>query len=98
MQDIISRKYARAFGEKKYFTGKPCPRGHISKRWVCNGSCVTCKEIWVEKNPGYWKEDYKKTWLRRHFQRHRKDALERKSKYNKTYRSKNLERLSQYDK
>lgn len=26
----------------RYFTGRPCPRGHISERMVSNRECVTC--------------------------------------------------------
>lgn len=29
-------------GAKRYFTGKPCPRGHISERYVSTQSCVQC--------------------------------------------------------
>lgn len=39
---IISRKDARAQGLRRYFTGKPCPKSHISERRTINGSCVTC--------------------------------------------------------
>ena len=28
---------------KRYFTGKPCPQGHISERLVKNAECVSCK-------------------------------------------------------
>lgn len=44
---IISRKDAKAQGLKRYFTGKPCPRGHISDKAVVNGSCCECDK---EKN------------------------------------------------
>lgn len=42
---IISRKEARLKGELYYFTGKPCKRGHISKRMVRNGTCVSCDNL-----------------------------------------------------
>lgn len=95
---IIKRKDAKTTGLTKYFTGKPCLKGHIAERWVCNGVCIVCKDIWFEKNPDYWKENYKKTWLRRHFHRHRKDHLIHKSEYNKKYWKDNAERLSEYGK
>lgn len=42
MQEIISRKEARARGLTRYFTGKPCLRGHISERNVAKKSCLQC--------------------------------------------------------
>lgn len=26
----------------RYFTGKPCPAGHITERWVSTGACCAC--------------------------------------------------------
>ena len=40
--DIITRSEARQLGAKRYFTGVPCLRGHISQRSVANGICVEC--------------------------------------------------------
>jgi len=40
--ETISRKDARAAGLKHYFTGKPCPRGHIDYRFVSVGTCKSC--------------------------------------------------------
>jgi len=51
---IIRRREAIALGLKTYFTGKPCPKGHISARYR-NGGCITCVSNhaaqWKEKNP-----------------------------------------------
>ena len=50
----ISREVAEASGERFYFTGKPCKRGHIDKRYVSSGTCVTCNDMltkrWREQN------------------------------------------------
>lgn len=43
--EIISRDDARAQGLKRYFTGKPCKRGHIACRFVANNYCVLCCRI-----------------------------------------------------
>ncbi len=46
MQDIlrpISRSQAKADGSTKYFTGRPCKRGHVDWRWLCNGTCLSCE-------------------------------------------------------
>ena len=42
---IITRKEAKANGLKKYFTGKPCQRGHISERTFPNGDCLKCMPV-----------------------------------------------------
>lgn len=39
---IISRIDARAQGLKRYFTGRPCKRGHIVERHVSNLTCMEC--------------------------------------------------------
>lgn len=52
---IITRKEARAFGLKRYFTGKPCKRGHVCERHVSDGNCASCRSIgrlrWDKENP-----------------------------------------------
>lgn len=42
---IITRADARAQGLTRYFTGKPCPMGHIADRYVSTFGCVTCTRI-----------------------------------------------------
>lgn len=37
-----SRKEARASGAQLYFTGVPCPSGHIEMRRTDNGACLKC--------------------------------------------------------
>ena len=39
---IISRKEARAIGNSRYFTGKPCTHGHTSERRTSNALCIEC--------------------------------------------------------
>ena len=39
----ISRAEAKAVGLKHYFTGKACPKGHVSKRTTHNTSCAECQ-------------------------------------------------------
>lgn len=52
--EVMTRAEARAQGLKKYFTGKPCKRGHIAERYV-EGMCVPCRLAqnarWAEANP-----------------------------------------------
>lgn len=40
---IVSRQAAIANGLVRYFTGKPCRRGHVAERQLTNGSCVECR-------------------------------------------------------
>lgn len=42
MPQVITRDAARAAGLKHYFTGKPCPRGHIDYRFTSVGTCAAC--------------------------------------------------------
>jgi hypothetical protein len=41
---IVTLSEARERGLKRYFTGKPCPGGHIAERWV-GSSCVECQRL-----------------------------------------------------
>ena len=38
----LTRSEAIAVGAKRYFNGKPCPRGHIDERMVSTWRCVAC--------------------------------------------------------
>lgn len=42
--NIITRKEAKATGLKRYFTGKPCKRGHVVEQLVSSCECVRCHE------------------------------------------------------
>jgi len=51
MPQIISRADAAAAGLKHYFTGSPCPRGHIDYRFTSVGTCAACgRERAMEKH------------------------------------------------
>ncbi len=53
---MLSRADARAIGKKRYFTAKPCPRGHVCDRNVSNSDCVECNQerrnAWAETMRG----------------------------------------------
>lgn len=40
--EIISRKEAKEQGLKFYFTGEPCPHGHVAPRYVSSRGCTEC--------------------------------------------------------
>jgi len=48
--NIISCNEARALGLMRYFTGKPCKRGHVAERDV-NRGCVECMREWRAAHP-----------------------------------------------
>lgn len=48
--EVISRADARASGLIRYFTGRPCLRGHICERLVSSCGCPECSR--VVNNPG----------------------------------------------
>jgi hypothetical protein len=57
-QEIISLKDAKLQGLKWYFTGKPCPHGHITKHCVSNRSCYLCSKKRAKKHAQNNKEYY----------------------------------------
>ena len=40
---VVSRKDALLAGSKRYFTGKPCKRGHVAERSVRSYYCIPCQ-------------------------------------------------------
>lgn len=38
-----SRKLALATRSKRYFTGQPCKRGHVTYRFTASGACSACQ-------------------------------------------------------
>jgi 5-methylcytosine-specific restriction endonuclease McrA len=42
LRPLSIRQKAQANGDKRYFNGKPCPRGHFAERLTVNGACVEC--------------------------------------------------------
>lgn len=39
---IITRMEAAQLGLNRFYTGKKCRNGHLSERYVLNGTCVEC--------------------------------------------------------
>jgi hypothetical protein len=81
--NVMTRQEALKAGLTRYFTGKPCPRGHISERRV-SGACGDCaREL---------KREYNKTSLvakvgkARSQKNNRASANARNRKYAETHR------------
>src|ERR1035437_2730900 len=47
---ILTRKEAIKLNLKRYFTGVPCKRNHITEKYTKNGTCLDCIKIFREKD------------------------------------------------
>lgn len=75
------RVAALAAGESTYFTGQPCKRGHVARRYTNGRTCIECA---AHKNTAHRKANPEagRVRSRRHFERNREKELERCRKYN----------------
>lgn len=48
MQEISTRRQAADAGQKRYYTGRPCSKGHDAQRFVSTGVCVKCAADYVK--------------------------------------------------
>lgn len=84
---IITRSQALKLGLARYFTGKPCKRGHISERYSAGGACYACTQMperkalvqqigkrWRSNNPEKKKEQ-RKAWAAANPERKRQNDL-----------------------
>src|SRR4051812_36734790 len=77
--NVISRRDAKALGRTQYFTGKPCPKGHIAARVVSNYWCVKCRcsaaKKWYRATPEHKRVSnrYQRNWRRATPERRRAD-------------------------
>jgi hypothetical protein len=78
-----TRKEAQEKGIRYYLTGKPCKKGHLTKRKVSNGGCVICNkehtDRWREANPDKKREkdrEYASAWSKAN--RHRRQEIWRR--------------------
>lgn len=57
MQEVISRTSATERGLLRYFTGKPCKRGHVAERNVIGKYCLDCSTIAHAKHRAQFTEE-----------------------------------------
>lgn len=73
---LTSRSYAKKQGHTYYYTGVPCPQGHIADRRVQNGNCVVC----LQERQKDWMERKGKEWHRNNYfsnhEHNKKQSLE----------------------
>jgi len=89
--DVITRKEAKERWLPRYFTGKPCPHGHVAERWASTCSCVECDRKYREANRE--KERERKRKFR---EANREKIRERQRKYREANREKIRERQRKY--
>lgn len=51
----ITRGGAAALGLKLFFTGKPCIRGHVARRYVSTGGCTVCHREHSAQHQAFYK-------------------------------------------
>jgi len=73
---LIKKGAAKAAGLQRYFTGKPCPKGHAVERYVADGKCIECVRL---KTAG--RSDYQKLWRSRN--------PDKGASYTRAYRERN---------
>lgn len=84
---VISKKQAIQEKLKFYFTGKPCKRGHMAERRVCDRQCVECQKEYqkeyhkTEAYKEYQKSDNVKAIRDRHYQENKEQIQKRNKKY-----------------
>lgn len=44
-KNLMTREAAATAGRRRYFSGDPCPAGHVVERYTLNGYCVECQRI-----------------------------------------------------
>lgn len=75
------RAKAKAAGQTRYFTGVPCPKGHVSERLVSNWTCIAClkiqSRIWNKATPE------RRAAQNRRTAKSRKATPERRKKFNR---------------
>lgn len=90
---LITRADALAQGLKRYFTGKPCARGHIAEHYVISCKCIICQRLLTN--------EYRTLNRTRHNQYRRNYYLSNRLTLlaeNTRYRRNNREKLAQYRK
>jgi len=49
MYSVKTRREAAEAGERRYYTGRPCSKGHDAQRFVSTGVCVKCAAGYVKE-------------------------------------------------
>lgn len=91
----VTRKEAKERGLKFYFTGKPCKRGHVCERYVCNHQCLKCTE---NQGKDYYEnnKDIVLERQRKHYDENKVRILQRNREYHHETKDYQSERSKRY--
>lgn len=92
--EIVNRDDARARGLKRYFTGQPCKRGHLSERHVSNQRCIACANIGKRERDRKYREANREK-LREGYRRHYYENHEKRRAQQIAYYAENREQCIQ---
>lgn len=87
---------ARHLGQAHYFTGRPCPRGHVDARNARSGDCLSCAKTRVDKAQTSYTGLSNKRWRDANPERcrqHAKNFRERFPEYQVAYNAERRARL-----
>lgn len=87
---LVSRKDAISKGADRYFTGKPCKRGHVSERITASRDCVDCKKTYMREYLRF-KRATDEDFLDRERERNRRHNKRRWK--NPDYRNREIQRM-----
>lgn len=98
-EKCLSAREAFDNGLTRYFTGKPCKRGHIAERMVANGVCYECLSANTQRRRDAVKEWRKKNPERVADQdrRYREKHPETSQRAAEKYRAANIEKIRERD-
>lgn len=93
----VTRAEARANGNDRYMTGKPCANGHIAERYTCNAMCVLCSAMHqktaVRKPPTPPRMEKARLASKAYHQANREEVLAKMRERNAKYYQKHKERI-----
>ena len=90
--EIVTISEAKVLGLRWYFTGEPCPRGHIAKRSLSNRDCRGC----VDARKSAKRIDEPDVVRAKDRARHNRSADARREQSRQSYR-RNIEKRHEYE-
>ena len=90
--NVVERKQAKELGLVRYFTGKPCKRGHVAERQVSSKLCMECQRDVVAR----WRKDNLERERALERAGHHRNK-EKRNAYSRDYNRRNRQRLYDYN-
>ena len=81
-KEIVKRSVALGLGLKHYYTGKPCPQGHLDFRRTISSSCVACSRDIAKRQREKHPEKTKEWWSKWYAKNNALVRLRRREDYN----------------